>query len=244
MTLSASGVHKVPVRHGPGCLAQRVAALAQITAAATGVVTESAKDGCFGFCHLPPDEGLVALNTSTSAAQASTISEPKPHSDWATSIIETLVNHRHANLLPTITTTRWLRGRGSAGVTLPGSLSLSAVVSWSHQVIERVNHRVDLVVVLARIEPRELGHERVPPRRRPPRSAIRPAEQGDVAVLLLRREPLRPSVLLPEGGIDATRIGREFADDLAHPPDRTTPAPAPPPASTRPDRGVCGPARR
>jgi transposase len=52
--LSPSGVHKLLGRHRLGRRAQRVAALAQLTAAATGIVTTAAKDGPFGFCPSPP----------------------------------------------------------------------------------------------------------------------------------------------------------------------------------------------
>lgn len=62
--LSASGVQKVLRRHRLGKRAQRVAALAQITACETGVVTEDAVDGPFGFCHFAARPGdLVALDT-------------------------------------------------------------------------------------------------------------------------------------------------------------------------------------
>lgn len=62
--LSASGVQKLLVRHCLGRRNQRVAALAQITAMDTGLVTEAAKDGPFGFCHFAARPGdLVALDT-------------------------------------------------------------------------------------------------------------------------------------------------------------------------------------
>lgn len=48
VSLSASGVQKVLVRRHLGRRAQRVAALAQITAAGSGLVTETAKEGPFG----------------------------------------------------------------------------------------------------------------------------------------------------------------------------------------------------
>jgi len=62
--LSASGVQKLLNRHQLGRRAQRVAALAQITAAGTGLVTQAAKDGPFGFCHFAARPGdLVALDS-------------------------------------------------------------------------------------------------------------------------------------------------------------------------------------
>lgn len=62
--LSASGVQKILVRHRLGRRAQRVAALAQITAATTGLVTAEAKHGPFGFCHFAARPGdLVALDS-------------------------------------------------------------------------------------------------------------------------------------------------------------------------------------
>ena len=62
--LSASGVQKILRRHRLGRRAQRVAALAQLTAATTGIVTTQAKDGPFGFCHFAARPGdLVALDT-------------------------------------------------------------------------------------------------------------------------------------------------------------------------------------
>jgi transposase InsO family protein len=62
--LSPSGVQKLLVRHRLGRRAQRVAALAQLTAATTGILTTAAKDGPFGFCHFAARPGdLVALDT-------------------------------------------------------------------------------------------------------------------------------------------------------------------------------------
>jgi transposase-like protein len=53
---SPSGVHKILGRHRLGRRAQRVAALAQLTAATTGILTTDAKDGPFGLLPLrrPP----------------------------------------------------------------------------------------------------------------------------------------------------------------------------------------------
>ena len=60
--LSASGVQKILRRHRLGRRAQRVAALAQLTAATTGILTTAAKEGPFGFCHFAARPGdLVAL---------------------------------------------------------------------------------------------------------------------------------------------------------------------------------------
>jgi hypothetical protein len=62
--LSASGVQKILRRHQLGRRAQRVAALAQLTAVTTGIVTSDAKQGPFGFCHFAARPGdLVALDT-------------------------------------------------------------------------------------------------------------------------------------------------------------------------------------
>jgi hypothetical protein len=62
--LSASGVQKILSRHRLGRRSQRVAALAQLTAATTGILTTDAKDGPFGFCHFAARPGdLVALDT-------------------------------------------------------------------------------------------------------------------------------------------------------------------------------------
>jgi hypothetical protein len=62
--LSPSGVQKLLVRHRLGRRAQRVAALAQLTAATTGILTTAAKDGPFGFCHFAARPGdLVAFHT-------------------------------------------------------------------------------------------------------------------------------------------------------------------------------------
>jgi transposase InsO family protein len=56
-------VQKLLRRHRLGRRAQRVAALAQLTAATTGIVTTAAKDGPFGFCHFAARPGdLVALD--------------------------------------------------------------------------------------------------------------------------------------------------------------------------------------
>lgn len=62
--LSASGAQKILNRHGLGRRRQRVAALAQLTAATSGLVTNDAKDGPFGFCHFAARPGdLVALDS-------------------------------------------------------------------------------------------------------------------------------------------------------------------------------------
>jgi transposase InsO family protein len=62
--LSASGVQKILRRHRLGRRAQRVAALAQLTAVTTGILTSDAKHGPFGFCHFAARPGdLVALDT-------------------------------------------------------------------------------------------------------------------------------------------------------------------------------------
>ena len=62
--LSPSGVQKILGRYRLGRRGQRVAALAQLTAATTGILTTAAKDGPFGFCHFAARPGdLVALDT-------------------------------------------------------------------------------------------------------------------------------------------------------------------------------------
>ena len=61
---SASGVAKVLRRHQLGTARQRVAALASLTAADTGLVTQQAMDGPFGFCQYASTPGqVVALDT-------------------------------------------------------------------------------------------------------------------------------------------------------------------------------------
>ncbi len=61
--LSASGVQKILRRVNLATRAQRVAALAQITAADSGLAAEAALDGPFGFCHFAAQPGdLVALD--------------------------------------------------------------------------------------------------------------------------------------------------------------------------------------
>lgn len=61
---SASGVAKVLRRHHLGTAKLRVAALASLTAADTGLVTHQAMDGPFGFCQYASRPGqVVALDT-------------------------------------------------------------------------------------------------------------------------------------------------------------------------------------
>lgn len=61
---SASGVAKVLRRHNLGTARQRVAALASLTAADTGQVTDAAKEGPFGFCMYASTPGqMVSLDT-------------------------------------------------------------------------------------------------------------------------------------------------------------------------------------
>jgi hypothetical protein len=61
--IAKSTVQDIPVRHGLGRRAQRVARAAAITALSTGLVTETAvEDDLFGFCHWAARPGdLVAL---------------------------------------------------------------------------------------------------------------------------------------------------------------------------------------
>jgi transposase InsO family protein len=62
--ISPSGVQKLLCRSGLGRRRQRVAALAQLSAATTGLVTEAALEGPFGFCHFAARPGdLVALDS-------------------------------------------------------------------------------------------------------------------------------------------------------------------------------------
>ena len=61
---SASGVAKVLRRHRLGTVRQRVAALAALTAAETGQVTDAALEGPFGFCLFATHPGqVVSLDT-------------------------------------------------------------------------------------------------------------------------------------------------------------------------------------
>jgi transposase InsO family protein len=61
---SASGVAKVLRRHHLGTARQRVAALASLTAAESGQVTEQALEGPFGFCLFASTPGqVVSLDT-------------------------------------------------------------------------------------------------------------------------------------------------------------------------------------
>ncbi len=61
---SASGVHKVLTRHRLGTRTQRIAALATITAASTGLVTDAAMEGPYGFCQFASWPGqVVAMDT-------------------------------------------------------------------------------------------------------------------------------------------------------------------------------------
>jgi len=62
--ISASGVQKILGRHGLGRRRQRVGALAQLTAATTGLLANDAREGPFGFCHFAARPGdLVALDS-------------------------------------------------------------------------------------------------------------------------------------------------------------------------------------
>jgi transposase InsO family protein len=61
---SASGVAKVLRRHNLGTARQRIAALASLTAAETGLVTNAAMEGPFGFCMYASAPGqVVSLDT-------------------------------------------------------------------------------------------------------------------------------------------------------------------------------------
>ena len=61
---SASGIQKVLRRHNLGNRRQRIAALASLTAAESGHLTDAAMEGPFGFCLAATDPGqLVCLDT-------------------------------------------------------------------------------------------------------------------------------------------------------------------------------------
>jgi transposase InsO family protein len=61
---SASGIQKVLRRHNLGTRRQRIAALASLTAAESGQLTDAALEGPFGFCLAATDPGqLVCLDT-------------------------------------------------------------------------------------------------------------------------------------------------------------------------------------
>jgi transposase InsO family protein len=61
---SASGIQKVLRRHHLGTRRQRIAALASLTAADSGQLTDAALEGPFGFCLAATDPGqLVCLDT-------------------------------------------------------------------------------------------------------------------------------------------------------------------------------------
>ena len=68
--LSASGVQKILRRHQLGRRAQRVAALAQLTAVTTGIVTSDAKQGPFGFCPSPPARAIWSPWTPSMSASS------------------------------------------------------------------------------------------------------------------------------------------------------------------------------
>lgn len=62
--ISPSGAQKILNRHGLGRRRQRVGALAQLTAATTGLLSTDALEGPFGFCHFAARPGdLVALDS-------------------------------------------------------------------------------------------------------------------------------------------------------------------------------------
>lgn len=64
MHRSASGVQKVLRRHHLGTRSERVAALATLTAASTGRVTDAAMEGPFGFCQFASWPGqVVSMDT-------------------------------------------------------------------------------------------------------------------------------------------------------------------------------------
>ena len=57
-------MQKILGRHGLGRRRQRVVALAQLTAATAGLVSDDTREGPFGFCHFAARPGdLVALDS-------------------------------------------------------------------------------------------------------------------------------------------------------------------------------------
>ena len=88
---SASGVAKVLRRHNLGTARQRIAALASLTAAETGLVTNAAMEGPFGFCMYASTAGqMVSSDTffvAGSRAWARSGSSPRsmslPGSRWS-----------------------------------------------------------------------------------------------------------------------------------------------------------------
>jgi hypothetical protein len=125
--LSASGVQKILRRHRLGRRAQRLAALAQLTATTTGILTSDAKQGPFGFCHFAARPGdLVALTPSMSASSkasgrsgSSPQSTPRPatrSAPWS------LGTSQPATRPPSSTT--WPSAWPASGPNSPGSSAI------------------------------------------------------------------------------------------------------------------------
>jgi transposase len=80
--ISASGVQKILGRHQLGRRRQRVAALAQLTAATTGLLADDAREGPFGFCHFAarpgdcPSEICGLLGWPVAIPVSSVVTEP------------------------------------------------------------------------------------------------------------------------------------------------------------------------
>jgi hypothetical protein len=119
--LSKTCVHDLLNRHQLGRRSQRVAALAQLTAATSGLITRPALEGPFGFCHWSPKPGyLVGLDwlyvgKLKGVGEVWQLTAVNVHSRWA--ICRLTLNRPDGN-----TTAAFLghlhRRLGSLGVTL------------------------------------------------------------------------------------------------------------------------------
>jgi transposase len=121
--LSPSGVQQLLRRHRLGRRAQRVAAVAQLTAATTAILTTAAKDGPFGFCHFAARPGdLVALDTF----HVGKLKGVGPV--WQLTAVDTATRYAIGALVaatsplvrPSASWTTWLRGWSASGSSSPG----------------------------------------------------------------------------------------------------------------------------
>lgn len=159
--LSASGVQKILRGHRLGKRAQRVAALAQITAVGTGVVTEEALAGPFGFCHFAAAPGdLVALDTFyvgqlKGIGKIYQLTAIDTHTRWA--VVQLIVGEKSAAAAAAFVD-HVIDRLAAIGVELSGVLTDNGPEFTGR---DFTGHLAELDVVHHRIPPRSPNHNAV-----------------------------------------------------------------------------------
>lgn len=159
--ISRSRAQKLLNRHGLGRRRQRLAALAQLTAATTGLVTEPALEGPFGFCHFAARPGdLVALDSFfigklKGVGPVWQLTAVDTATRWA--ICEVFIGPSHADTAASFVD-RVIRKLKRLGVTVTGVLSDNGPEFTGK---DFTPHLADLRIAHHRTPPRSPNHNAV-----------------------------------------------------------------------------------